>query len=314
MAQPKKHVFLKIIATLAALALVVSGAYMGVYTWQGAQNNKSNDELAQKIRKLEADTTKPPDGMPADAPPTQSQSPPGYSYDPDAPLPPLLPQSLVLQERNPDAVGWLTIPAAAVDLPVVQRENDDSYYLKHNFERQRSNYGAIYAASKNTIAQNWGNIALYGHCMQNGSMFGQLRNYRQLAVLRASPTFTFSDLYKKYRADIFAVFLTNADKAQDRGQFFEWRQSTFASQGEFDDWLAAVEKRSLYQGLAPPVYGERLLTLTTCAYDFKDERLIICATLRDPDTPPPQSEDIRENPQPLFPQAWYDRYGGRPPV
>ena len=39
-----------------------------------------------------------------------------------------------LLERNPEVIGWIKIDDTDVDLPVMQREGDNSYYLKHDLD------------------------------------------------------------------------------------------------------------------------------------------------------------------------------------
>ncbi len=82
-----------------------------------------------------------------------------------------------LWERNTDIYAWLDIPNTDISYPVVQNE-DDSYYLNHNSDGDYSGYGAIYSES----AYNGGDFSdgltvLYGHRMNDGSMFGNLQRY-----------------------------------------------------------------------------------------------------------------------------------------
>lgn len=82
-----------------------------------------------------------------------------------------------LQERNPDAYAWITIPDTAVNYPVLQRTGDNGYYLTHDLDGKESLEGAIYTEDYNTTTFEDPNTVLYGHNMKNGSMFRGLHDY-----------------------------------------------------------------------------------------------------------------------------------------
>jgi sortase B len=302
-----RHLAIKLIGAAAGLALLISGAYMVNYGLQGARSQRISQELARLIHDPEnlpplALTTAPGGGGTAGEAPTEE------------PPPPPLPGMQTLIDRNADACGWLYLPAAEIDYPVA-RHSDNDYYLSHDFSGAKNKFGCLFA-DKDTIldANSTENVAIYGHAMATGAMLGRLGSYRELWFLKANPAFSYTDLYRRYSAEIFAVFITNADPVQDSGRFFEWRQSSFSDEAAFDSWLSQAQKRSLYKGLPVPEYTDRLLTLTTCAFDFKEARLVICARLTEADEPPPDVSGYAGSADPLFPQAWYDRYGGVRPV
>ena len=82
-----------------------------------------------------------------------------------------------LQEYNPDIYAWITIPGTAVDYPIVQRPEDNSYYLTHNTDGEESAEGAIFTEDYNSRDFTDPNTVIYGHNMRNGSMFRSLHNY-----------------------------------------------------------------------------------------------------------------------------------------
>lgn len=77
-----------------------------------------------------------------------------------------------LERINEDFVGW--IYSKEINYPVVQY-SDNSYYLNHNFSKERSKFGAIFmdyrVNSDNDV------ILIHGHNTYNGSMFGSLKGY-----------------------------------------------------------------------------------------------------------------------------------------
>ena len=49
-----------------------------------------------------------------------------------------------LLEENGDFIGWIKIEGTNVNYPVMQTVDNPNFYLKHNFEKQYSNYGVPY--------------------------------------------------------------------------------------------------------------------------------------------------------------------------
>jgi sortase B len=76
-----------------------------------------------------------------------------------------------LQSANSDIVAWLTIPDTGIDLPVLQSQTDDEFYLTHDAAGSYDVYGSVYIELAN--AQDFSDpvTMIYGH---NGE--AQLRN------------------------------------------------------------------------------------------------------------------------------------------
>ena len=76
-----------------------------------------------------------------------------------------------LKKVYPDVVGYISIPSISVNYPVVQTTDND-YYLNHLITGEVSTSGSIFldyrCTSDATISRN---TVLYGHNMNNGSMF-----------------------------------------------------------------------------------------------------------------------------------------------
>ena len=72
-----------------------------------------------------------------------------------------------LLERNPEVIGWIKIDDTDVDLPVMQREGDNSYYLKHDLDGNWDDLGLPYLDYECDIQQSR-HLILYGHNMGVG--------------------------------------------------------------------------------------------------------------------------------------------------
>ncbi len=82
-----------------------------------------------------------------------------------------------LRAINEDIVAWIQIPGIGVDYPVVQGE-DNEYYLHYTFERKANIAGSIFLDCRNRADFTDRKVILYGHNMQDGSMFSGLERYQ----------------------------------------------------------------------------------------------------------------------------------------
>lgn len=79
--------------------------------------------------------------------------------------------------ENPDVYAWIEIPDTDISYPIVQKEDDSSFYISHNILGEESSEGAIFTESYNSKDFQDPVTVLYGNRMEDGSMFGSLLNY-----------------------------------------------------------------------------------------------------------------------------------------
>ena len=85
------------------------------------------------------------------------------------------------QADNKDVCGWIQVPGIdVIDYPIMQSdaETDDNFYLDHDSNGNYRDYGSIYIQKLNHNDFSDPNTLIYGHDMLNGSMFGELRKFR----------------------------------------------------------------------------------------------------------------------------------------
>lgn len=82
-----------------------------------------------------------------------------------------------LWEMNEDIYAWLDIPGTEISYPILQREGDDSYYLRRNSKGEKDANGVIFTESTYNSKDFTDPVTLvYGHQMRSGSMFGRLQS------------------------------------------------------------------------------------------------------------------------------------------
>lgn len=185
----------------------------------------------------------------------------------------ILPQYLPIYQRNNDTVGWITIEGTNINYPVVQSPNRKDYYLNHSFEKKWSVWGAIYVREACNVNTPSDNITLYGHQMKDGSMFSRLHNYKYMENWQAHPYIYFDTLYEYHTYKIFAVFKTTV-KA---GGFPYHLFVNAVNEAEFNTFIQTAKDLSLYETGITPVYGDKIITLSTCDAPDDDARFVVMA-------------------------------------
>ena len=91
-----------------------------------------------------------------------------------------------LAQINPDFVGWLYVEALPdISYPMVHYKDND-FYLHRTFEKQDNFAGTIFTDCQNKRNLGDSNTIIYGHNMKNGSMFGQLKQFKQPETIQKS--------------------------------------------------------------------------------------------------------------------------------
>lgn len=81
-----------------------------------------------------------------------------------------------LYGQNSDFMAWIKIEGTNINYPVMRSKDNPNYYLNHNFNKEYSRFGVPYMQEYCDMQSD--NIVIYGHNMQNKSMFNELTNYK----------------------------------------------------------------------------------------------------------------------------------------
>lgn len=109
--------------------------------------------------------------------------------------------------QNSDLVGWVSIPGTRIDYPVMQTKDNPDFYLKHAFDKSYSSYGVPYVQENCDIGIS-DNLVLYGHHMNNGSMFSDLCKYESEDFYREHKIIHFDTLESFGEYEVIAAFKT----------------------------------------------------------------------------------------------------------
>ncbi len=206
---------------------------------------------------------------------------------------------------NQDFVGYLSIDELGIGLPVVQSD-DESYYMRRNIYKESSKYGCPFVPANNDMINLDRNTVIYGHNMSDGSIFAPLSKYKTLAGFQSAPVIQFDTVYGTYKWKVIAAFITNASKEGDNGYVFPYNYTKLESDTEFMKYIELLKERSLYDTGVDVISTDKILTLSTCTYDFDDARFVVVARLvRDGESTEVDVSQAKVNENPHYPQAWY---------
>ena len=175
---------------------------------------------------------------------------------------------------NSDVVGWIKIENTNIDYPVMQ--NGD-YYLHRNIYKQYSSHGTPYLAEYCNI-QYSDNLIIYGHHMNDNSMFAQLDNYKKHSFYEDHKYIKFYSYYngktieKTYEVAIAFKTVVYSDKG-----FKYYNYTNFSDVQELNDFIENCRKLEFYNTGIDINYGDKLITLSTCEYSQKNGRIVVVA-------------------------------------
>ncbi|MBQ7821834.1 MAG: class B sortase [Clostridia bacterium] len=178
-----------------------------------------------------------------------------------------------LKQINPDIYGWITIEGSEVDYPIVRGE-DNNYYLDHAYTGEYMIVGSIFAdyRTNDKIINNY-NTVLYGHNMENGSMFHIVELMTEDEALFNESRILVYTMDGIYEYAPISVYETNA-----YDQYFRMR---FKNTTEFTDFAYDILEKSVYPRTAEFTEYDRILTLSTCTNEEFSGRFALHARLID---------------------------------
>lgn len=187
----------------------------------------------------------------------------------------VLPEFQELWLLNPDLVGWISVEGTHIDYPVVQSAaNQADYYLKRDFYGKRSSHGCIYAREQCDILKPSDNITIYGHRMNDLTMFGDLGKFKRQSFWEEHRYVRFDSLWERGTYEIIAVFQTQA-AGEDYFSYHTFVDA--ADEAEFREFWERCKALALFDTGLEAKFGDKLITLSTCDYHEDNGRLVVVA-------------------------------------
>lgn len=178
-----------------------------------------------------------------------------------------------LREINPDAAAWLYAPDIGVNNVVMYPQNND-YYLNHLADGSVNRAGELFIDCRNAEGFADPNTIIYGHNMRNGTMFGNLRAYKDEAYCEEHPVMYLYIPGYRFRLDAAAAINTSDEAGYYRIP---------ADREQWDKLLRRAMEKTAYDFGISPEEGDRYVTLSTCDYGFEGQRWILICRICDPE-------------------------------
>lgn len=174
---------------------------------------------------------------------------------------------------NNDFVGWISIGGTAIDYPVMHTPDRPSYYLRRGFDREYSKHGVPYI-QEDCVLGSSENLIIYGHHMNDGSMFADLCYYKSRDFWQEHRFIHFDTMEEFGIYEIVAVFRTEV-YCPDGFRYFDFVE--LDEPERFDAYIARCKALSLYDTGINSEYGDKLITLSTCEYSRENGRMVVVA-------------------------------------
>lgn len=173
-----------------------------------------------------------------------------------------------LQSINKEVIAWLRFDQPEkINYPVCQGEDNDKY-LKTTVEGKRNAAGSIFADANNAGDFSDRNTFIYGHNMKNGSMFGQLRKYKNADYCAENPYFyIYTPDGKEAKYQIFAVCIV-----EDTAESYK---KVYASDEEYVKYLEHIQSIARYDVDVELNAQSQIVSLSTCTNVTETQRLLV---------------------------------------
>ena len=190
--------------------------------------------------------------------------------DADPEVSPLQVDFEALRAQSTDYVAYIYSPDTKINYPVAYTDNN-FYYIDHIPGDIENANGTIFIDCRNASDFSDKNTCIYGHNMNDGSMFASLRNYREADYYPEHPVIYLSTPEFNYRLDLIA------------GCIVEPTSYAYAREFETDDQFLAhvdmLKENSTFASNVEVTAEDKLVTLSTCTYEIDDGRYVVVGKL-----------------------------------
>lgn len=183
-----------------------------------------------------------------------------------------------LYRQNTDMMGWIKIEDTNINYPVMQTEiTNPTFYINRDFAKEESVSGIPFIDSRCTLESE--NVIIYSHNMKNGTMFGELKKYKEAEFYKNHRIVNFDTIYEEHKYEVVAIMLTKVDyygkSTEEVFEFYNYIELDLKE--KFDEYVMIFKEQALYETGVSAEYGDKLITLVTCDYHTEDGRLLILA-------------------------------------
>ena len=175
-----------------------------------------------------------------------------------------------LERMNSDYACWIYAPETPIDYPVAHGA-DNNRYLKRMLNGGRNSSGTLFIDYRNLPDFQDPNTLVYGHHMRNDSMFGSLTEYVAQAYFEGHPFLLVTGENGIYILEAHAGYTTT-----ERDHCYD---IAISDEEDMKAFLREAEQKSDFESGLEIDPAERLATLSTCTYSFRNARYVVITRL-----------------------------------
>ncbi len=179
-----------------------------------------------------------------------------------------------IQQKNPDVCAWIQIPGIEViDYPIMQSsvEANDNFYLYHDINGSSKRAGSIYIQKLNHKDFADPNTLIYGHNMLNGTMFGQLKKFRNKTFFDEHRTIFVYTPDEILEYEIISAFVYDDRHIMNSFNFSVENEC----QEFFDECVNPTSFTKQVLDGATLTTDDKIITLSTCTSNDSERYLVV---------------------------------------
>lgn len=173
------------------------------------------------------------------------------------------------KEENSDVVAVIEIPGTPIKYPLLHAD-DNSFYLRKGLNKEYDLAGSIFMDTNNNTDLNDDNTVIYGHHLELESMFTPLDQFRKqdFAEKHTTMYITTEEGLREY--EIFSAYGIPSD--------YDYRTLEFMYDADKIPYFEKLQNNSEVDlGSREFTEDDIIVTLSTCQYDYDDQRLAVHA-------------------------------------
>lgn len=187
-----------------------------------------------------------------------------------------LPDYQELYMQNNDMVGWIKVEDTKINYPVMQSKDNPNFYLRHRFDKGYTVYGCPYVQENCDVDTPSDNLVIYGHHMNDNSMFAGLMKYADKSFWEKHKTIQFDTLTEKGKYEVVVAFKTEVyTNSPNSFRYYDFVNADTAD--DFNVYIAKCKELAIYDTGVNAEYGDKLITLSTCEYSRNNGRMVVVA-------------------------------------
>ena len=177
----------------------------------------------------------------------------------------------VLKNKNKDIVAWIYSEETPINYPIAQSRDND-YYLRRLLDGTYNQSGTIFIDYKNNNNFEDYNTIIYGHNMKNDTMFGTLTNYKKQEYFNEHQNMYLFTENKTFKIELFAGYTTSSES-----DIYNFPKSIDSNK----KLIKTAMEKSTFKSDVEVNSDDKIITLSTCSYDYENARYVLLGVLRD---------------------------------